>query len=340
MVVCRKHNGEPRRTVDLKKLNDVSVRQTHPTQPPLQQAITVPHGQKKTVLDAWNGYHSVDIREEDRHLTNFLTPFGRYRYKSAPMGYMASWDAYTHRYNLVTVDVQNKMRVVDDTLLWQETIGEAFKHVAEYLTLCGRKGIILNPEKFTFSKDEVDWAGIRITRDKVEPLAEHVEAIATFPSPENLTDMKSYWALISQVAPYYSAQKQMLPFRELMKKATKWYWDATLQRLFEESRSIIAEKIKEGITRYDKDRWTALLTDWSRAGIGYIMTQKHCDCPGIHPLCCVAGWRVCMIGSSFLAPAETRYGAIEGECLGVVNALHKSRYYTMGCDKLIVCTDH
>ena len=125
-----------------------------------------------------------------------------------------------------------------------------------------------------------------------------------------------------------------------MKKATKWYWDATLQRLFEESRSIIAEKIKEGITRYDKDRWTALLTDWSRAGIGYIMTQKHCDCPGIHPLCCVAGWRVCMIGSSFLAPAETRYGAIEGECLGVVNALHKSRYYTMGCDKLIVCTDH
>ena len=39
-------------------------------------------------------------------------------------------------------------------------------------------------------------------------MAEHVEAIATFLRPENLTDMKSYWALISQVAPYYSAQKQ------------------------------------------------------------------------------------------------------------------------------------
>ena len=47
-----------------------------------------------------------------------------------------------------------------------------------------------------------------------------------------------------------------------------------------------------------------------------------------------------MMGSSFLAPAESRYGAIEGECLGVVNALHKSRYYTLGCDKLIVGTDH
>ena len=47
--------------------------------------------------------------------------------------------------------------------------------MAEYLTLCGRQGIILNPEKFTFGKDEVDWADMRITKDKVEPMAEHVD---------------------------------------------------------------------------------------------------------------------------------------------------------------------
>ena len=80
MVICRKHNGDPRRTVDMQKLNDVSVRQCHPTQSPLQQAMTVPHNTKKSVLDAWNGYHSVAIREEDRHLTTFYTKWGRYRY--------------------------------------------------------------------------------------------------------------------------------------------------------------------------------------------------------------------------------------------------------------------
>ena len=46
-----------------------------------------------------------------------------------------------------------------------------------------------------------------------------------------------------------------------------------------------------------------------------------------------------MVGSSFLAPADSRYAAVEGEVLGVVNALHKSKYYTMGCDKLTVATD-
>ena len=51
MVVCRKHNGDPRRTVDLQALNDVSLRQCHPTDQPLRQAMTVPHNTKKSVLE-------------------------------------------------------------------------------------------------------------------------------------------------------------------------------------------------------------------------------------------------------------------------------------------------
>ena len=114
MVICRKHNGDPRRTVDMHKLNNVSVRQCHPTQSPLQQAMTVPHNTKKSVLDAWNGYHSVRIREEDRHLTTFYTKSGRYRYRSAPQGFQASGDAYTHRYK-ITMGVKDVKRVIDDT---------------------------------------------------------------------------------------------------------------------------------------------------------------------------------------------------------------------------------
>ena len=40
----------------------------------ISQARSVPHEMKKTVFDAWNGYHSVPIIEGDRHLTTFITP--------------------------------------------------------------------------------------------------------------------------------------------------------------------------------------------------------------------------------------------------------------------------
>ena len=74
-----------------------AVRETHHTQSPFHQARSVPRGMKKTVFDALNGYHSVPIIEEDRHLTTFITLWGRYRYQTAPQGYIASGDGYTRR---------------------------------------------------------------------------------------------------------------------------------------------------------------------------------------------------------------------------------------------------
>ena len=110
------------------------------------------------------------IREQDRHLTTFITPWGRFRYKTAPQGYLASGDAYTHRYYKVTMGVENKRQVIDDTLLYQPDVGSSFDHTAEYLTLCGKNGIILNPAKFKFAQDEVEWAGVKLTKDGAAPL--------------------------------------------------------------------------------------------------------------------------------------------------------------------------
>ena len=86
MVIGAKKNGKPRRTVDLQALNASATRETHHTQRPFHQARSVPHGTKKMVCDAWNGYHAVPLHPDDRHLTTFITPWGRYRYRSASQG--------------------------------------------------------------------------------------------------------------------------------------------------------------------------------------------------------------------------------------------------------------
>ena len=47
-----------------------------------------------------------------------------------------------------------------------------------------------------------------------------------------------------------------------------------------------------------------------------------------------------MVGSRFTQQAESRYSPTEGELLGVYNALHKTKYFTLGCPHLYVSTDH
>ena len=58
MVCVPKKDNTPRRTVNFKPVNQYSSRETHHTMSPFHQASIVPANTYKTVLDAWNGYHS------------------------------------------------------------------------------------------------------------------------------------------------------------------------------------------------------------------------------------------------------------------------------------------
>ena len=116
MVICPKMSGKSRWTVDLQPLNRHAIRETHHTQSPFHQARTVPPHTHKTVFDAWNGYHSIALHEDDRHLTTFITPWGRYCYCVAPQGYIASGDGYSHPFNEIVSDIPQKTKCVDDTL--------------------------------------------------------------------------------------------------------------------------------------------------------------------------------------------------------------------------------
>ena len=76
--------GEARRTVDLSPLNKHCLREVHAMRSPFELAKGVPEKTWRTVVDAWNSFHSVPLRNEDKHLTTFITPWGRFRYLRAP----------------------------------------------------------------------------------------------------------------------------------------------------------------------------------------------------------------------------------------------------------------
>ena len=135
MVVVGKKDGKPRRTVDFQNLNRFCKRETHHTPSPYVVS-NIPTKSYKTILDAYNGYHQVPLDEESIPLTTFIIQFGRYQYLRAPQGHISSNDAYTHRYDDIIKDVPRKVKVVDDVLLYDCNIEEAFTlHSVERMEL-------------------------------------------------------------------------------------------------------------------------------------------------------------------------------------------------------------
>ena len=342
MVVAPKKDGSPRRTVDLQKLNASTLRETHHTPSPFNLASLVPANTRKTVLDAWNGYHSLTLSPSARDATTFITEWGRYRYLRAPQGYQASGDAYTRRFDDITIDMPRKTRCIDDTILWDESLEASFWHTMEYISHCASNGIVFNPQKFHFAEKEVDFAGFRITEDGMKPTQKMTEAIQSFPTPKNITDIRSWFGMVNQVAYAFSQAEVMAPFRELLKtKDRKFYWDSTLDRIFEESKRRITKEIENGVKTFEVNRTTCLSTDFSKTGIGYFLFQKHCHCATEDgPNCGEDHWKLILAGSRFTNDAESRYAPVEGEALALVYGLESCRMFVLGCPELLVTVDH
>ena len=125
---------------------------------------------------------------------------------------------YFHEsYDDIIKDVNNKVKIVDDTLLHSNDIEQSFWDTWDYLTLCAENGVTINEDKIQFCLDEVEFAGLTINNDGITPAKAILAAISDFPVPADLTSARSWFGLVNQVSWAYSISPIMELFRDLIK---------------------------------------------------------------------------------------------------------------------------
>ena len=59
--------------------------------------------------------------------------------------------------------------------------------------------------------------------------------------------------------------EEMAPFQDLLKRNRQFYWDETMNKLFEKVKMRrIVEKVVEGVKHFEMNRNTCLATDFSK----------------------------------------------------------------------------
>ena len=97
MVVVPKPNGNVRICVDLTKLNE-SVKRENVPLPAIDQTLGQLSGAKFfSKLDANSGFWQIELSEESRKLTCFITPYGRYVFNRLPFGLSSSGEYFQKR---------------------------------------------------------------------------------------------------------------------------------------------------------------------------------------------------------------------------------------------------
>ena len=235
---------------------------------------------------------------------------------------------------------QDQKTCVDDTVIYDDSIEQNFYRVCEFLEIASRGGCTFNPKKFQFGSSEVNFLGFRVTENGIKPLSEFLDNITNFPVPQNITDVRSWFGAINQISYSFAIAPVMAPFRHLLSSKVPFQWSPELQEAFTESKKEIIKQCELGVRSFDPALPTALATDWSKLGMGFWLTQKHCSCLGTTPGCCNTGWQTVYCGSRFCSSAESRYHPIEGEALASINGLDKCKFFVLGLSNLTLCLDH
>ena len=92
---------------------------------------------------------------------------------------------------MIAKDIQNKVTIVDDTLIHSDNLEENFNDVCQLLNVCHDAGLVFNPDKFQFGQKTVEFAGLEVTNDGVRPCRKFLESIRSFPRPNTLSEEMS-----------------------------------------------------------------------------------------------------------------------------------------------------
>jgi len=283
-----------------------------------------------STIDALCGYWQIPLAEEDQHLTTFITPQGRYRYLRGPMGFAATGDAFCLRGDRALQGVMNCVKVVDNVLIYDENYLTHLARLDEVLSRCKIHGITLNAEKFVLAAPAVTFCRYKLSKEGVAADPEKVCAIAEFPIPANLTDLRSFMGLVNQLVDFSTdIAAEATPLRPLMSPKRTFTWTADHDQTFNKVKQAFSNP--PVLASFNPTIPTVLQTDASRLyGVGYALLQDH----GGGQL------RLVQCGSRFLTDAETRYATIELELLAVVWAILKCKFYLFGLQHFDLVTDH
>ena len=319
-----------RLTVDLTRLNKYVKRGAHPVCTPQDAVAGIGTGARFfTKLDARSGYFQVPLDRRDQDLTCFITPWGRYRMLRLPQGLSVSGDEYNRRGDQALSGIPRTCKIVDDVLAYDSEYSEHLQHVIRILERCDTAGITLNPSKLVFAEPSVSYCGYDVTSSGYTADQRKVRAIAEFPTPANITDLRSFLGLVNQLGAFSSETASAAePLRDLLRPQHTWAWTETHTQAFEAVKStLISPPV---LAFFNPSLPTALQTDASRLnGLGYALLQRHGD-----------QWRLVQCGSRFLSDTESRYATIELELLAVTWAARKCHLFLAGLPSFEILTDH
>ena len=328
VVVAPKQSGEIRLCVDMRCANEAIIRERLPI-PTIDKVLEELNGSTVfSKLDLGCGFHQIELHEDSRDITTFITHEGLFRYKRLSFGVNAAPEKFQHVIRQIIADVEGVVNIADDLIVHGKTISEHDQNLHKLLAKLEEKNLTLSGEKCTFRMSKVVFMGIILSQHGIGPTEEKVQAVVEASRPNSPSEVRSFLGLVgfsARFIPDFATVAE--PLRALTRKGEKFEWNEEEEQAFQTLKQKLAGASM--LAYFDRDAHTRVIADASPVGLGAVLVQ---EVKGQSRAVCYA--------SRSLSDTERWYSQTEKEALALVWACERFNLYLCGLPEFDLETDH
>ncbi|KAF1327885.1 Pol protein, partial [Globisporangium splendens] len=290
-----------------------------------------------SALDLMDGFYQILMRESDVPLTAVSTPSGMlWEWLVMPQGLKNA----PATFNRLVTHLLRPHRAYapsyfDDIFVHSRAEGGLSavdvhkRHLRSVLQCLRDNSLYCNLKKCIFGASEIPILGCYVGKAGVRADPEKIKAIADWPIPKNVKDLRKWLGLANYLHKYsHNYAARVRPLTHLLKKDVEWDWTNDVMNAFID--------VKESLVRApvlalpDHTKAFSVVCDASDFAIGCALMQKDDD----------GHERVVSYQSRLLKAAEKNYPVHDKELLAIKYALLKFRVHLLGATPFVVYTDH
>jgi hypothetical protein len=184
-----------------------------------------------------------ELDKESQDLCTIITPFGKYKYLSLPMGLKCSPDIAQAAMKNVLSDINDANIYFNDVGAFSDNWDHHVNLLATILRRLCENGFTIHPLKCEWAVKETEWLGYWLTPQGLKPWKKKIDAILHMDCTCNATELRMFICCINYYCDMWPSCAHILrPLTDLsgLKKRAPIKWTDEMQKAFDGMRLLMA----------------------------------------------------------------------------------------------------
>lgn len=324
-----KPNGKWRPTIDYRKLNQQVPLSRWPMTQLEQELPRIKGATIFSTLDVASGFWTIPVHPADQHKLAFTFGSRQYTFTRCPFGYANSPAEFNIFLNKACPDarMRGNLIYVDDVLMKSMTVADHLIEIDHVLTQLTTAGAKIALHKGQWCRTKVNYVGLLVGAQGIEPQSSRIQAIQTIKPPTNVSELRSFLGVCNYSRQFIENYSDVArPLTALLKKDCPFVWaDAQTNAMNELKRHLCTAPC---LAYPDPTKEFYLEAGFSKNCLSAGLYQRYDQ-----------DKRVVAYASKTLLQPECKYSDCEKALLCTVWAIQRFSNY-IGAQKVIIETCH